>query len=352
MKYKLLIVDDEAANLRLIERLFAPDYQCLTASSGTEAIRLLEQHDVAIIITDQRMPGMTGIELLKETAANRPHMVRILLTGYTDVEALVDAINSGLVYMYFTKPWNNEDLKFQVSRAREYYENNKQGNLLALANARLLMRLKEIKQRIVSSLTDMSASRSPEAHKQALRFHDTACAIAEKLRLTEDEKEDIAAAAMLNDLGHGDFPMRSPRTDGANIVRRTHAECEANLLSSIPELAKVWEILTSQAENFDGSGRPRGARGEQIPMGSRILRVAGEYHSIAGPKSSLAVMTHDEAMKFLSQRSGIQFDPSVISVLEQLSADALSGDGSPLSEINPRGFRAVVGDTFEPSFVD
>ncbi|HYJ87071.1 MAG TPA: hypothetical protein VEW46_13505, partial [Pyrinomonadaceae bacterium] len=94
-------------------------------------------------------------------------MVRILLTGYTDVEALVEAINSGLVYMYFTKPWNNEDLKFQVKRAREHYENNKKGHSLALANDRLLLRLKEIKHGIVSSLAEMSATRSYEGHECA-----------------------------------------------------------------------------------------------------------------------------------------------------------------------------------------
>ena len=121
MTYKLLIVDDEMPNLRLLERLFSAEYQCLTASSGPEAIRLLEQHDVAILITDQRMPEMTGIDLLKRSAQLRPHMVRILLTGYTDVEALVEAINCGLVNMYFTKPWNNDDLKLKISRACVHY---------------------------------------------------------------------------------------------------------------------------------------------------------------------------------------------------------------------------------------
>src|SRR5260370_8499842 len=122
MTHKLLIVDDEMANVRLLERLFRDDYYCLTASSAEEAIKQLDQHDVAVIITDQRMPQMTGIELLKRSADSRPHMVRILLTGYTDIEALVEAINCGLVYMYVSKPWNNEDLKLRISRAVEDYE--------------------------------------------------------------------------------------------------------------------------------------------------------------------------------------------------------------------------------------
>src|SRR5205823_8135824 len=95
MAYKIMIADDEPANLRLLERLFRRDYQVLTAASGQEALQLLEQHDVALLVTDQRMPGMTGIELLKRTAEFRPHMVRIILTGYTDIGALVEAINCG-----------------------------------------------------------------------------------------------------------------------------------------------------------------------------------------------------------------------------------------------------------------
>src|SRR6476620_11092665 len=145
MTYKLLIVDDETANIRLLERLFREDYFCLTASSGEEAMDLLDQHEVAVIITDQRMPQMTGIELLKRTAERRPHMVRILLTGYTDLEALVEAVNCGLVYMYVSKPWNNEDLKLRVSRAVEHYENNKLQHSLAANNERLNARLKDMR---------------------------------------------------------------------------------------------------------------------------------------------------------------------------------------------------------------
>ncbi|HYY93029.1 MAG TPA: response regulator, partial [Pyrinomonadaceae bacterium] len=90
MTYKIMIVDDEPANLRLLERLFRRGYQVISAGSGEEALRLLEQHDVALLITDQRMPGMTGTELLKRVAPLRPQMARIILTGYTDVGALVE----------------------------------------------------------------------------------------------------------------------------------------------------------------------------------------------------------------------------------------------------------------------
>jgi DNA-binding NtrC family response regulator len=146
MAYKIMVVDDEPANTRLLERLFRSDYEVVTAGSGTEALRLLEQHDVALIITDQRMPDMTGIEVLKRTTGLRPHMVRIILTGYTDVETLVEAINSGQVYKYVTKPWNNEELRLTVSRAMEHYKTNKARHELEMTNRRLMARLSEIQQ--------------------------------------------------------------------------------------------------------------------------------------------------------------------------------------------------------------
>lgn len=156
MTYKILIVDDEPANLRTLARLFRDGYEILTAGSGVEALQLLQQHDVALLITDQRMPGMTGIELLKQTVVLRPRVVRIILTGYTDINALVEAINCGHVYRYVTKPWNNDDLRLIVTRALEHFETNKRRVELESTNARLCARLIEIQQ--LASLDGLSSS--------------------------------------------------------------------------------------------------------------------------------------------------------------------------------------------------
>jgi DNA-binding NtrC family response regulator len=146
MEYKIMVVDDEPANLRLLERLFRQDYKVITAESGEEALGLLAQHDAALLITDQRMPNMPGLELLKRTAALRPHMVRMILTGYTDVGTLVEAINSGLVYRYLTKPWSNEELRLTVTRSLEHYESVRARHELEMRNGRLVARLDEIRQ--------------------------------------------------------------------------------------------------------------------------------------------------------------------------------------------------------------
>ena len=144
MRYKILIVDDESANLRALERLFRTDYDVLTAGSGADALSLLEHHDFALLIADQRMPEMSGVELMQRTARLRPHMVRILLTGYTDVDSLIEAINTGHVYKYITKPWNNDELLLTVARALEHYETLKSRHNLQMVNERLRDRLREI----------------------------------------------------------------------------------------------------------------------------------------------------------------------------------------------------------------
>jgi DNA-binding NtrC family response regulator len=146
MSHKILIVDDEAANLRALERLFRNEYIVFTAESGAEALAVVEQHDIALLISDQRMPGMTGIELLQNTVQLRPHMVRILLTGYTDAGTLIEALNCGHVYRFVTKPWNNEDLRMIVSRALEHFEATRSRHNLEMTNERLRARLFEISE--------------------------------------------------------------------------------------------------------------------------------------------------------------------------------------------------------------
>jgi DNA-binding NtrC family response regulator len=146
MSHKILIVDDEEPNLRALERIFRREYTVLTVRSGDEALAILAHHDVALLISDQRMPGMTGIELLQKTVQLRPHMVRILLTGYSDVSTLIETINCGHVYKYVTKPWNNDDLSATVSRALEHFEANKTRHNLEMINQRLRARLSDIRE--------------------------------------------------------------------------------------------------------------------------------------------------------------------------------------------------------------
>jgi response regulator RpfG family c-di-GMP phosphodiesterase len=117
MQYKVLVVDDEPANLRMVERLLRKDYQVMTAISGEEALEILRREAVDLIITDQRMPGMSGTDLLRESMHTSPDATRIILTGFTDIESLIEAINTSRVYKYVSKPWDPINLKVIVDQA-------------------------------------------------------------------------------------------------------------------------------------------------------------------------------------------------------------------------------------------
>ncbi|MGH9763015.1 MAG: response regulator [Blastocatellia bacterium] len=117
MKHTILAVDDEPANLRMLERLFHKEFHVLTAASGEEGLEVLRNHSVSLIVTDQRMPGMSGTEMLRESMRTNPDAVKIILTGYTDTDALIDAINSARVYKFVSKPWDPVALKETVRAA-------------------------------------------------------------------------------------------------------------------------------------------------------------------------------------------------------------------------------------------
>src|SRR5436190_23349605 len=121
-KICILYVDDELNNLVSFKAVFRIKYNILTAISGEEAINILRKNVVHIIITDQRMPQMTGVEFLETILGEYPDPIRILLTGYADMNAVVDAINKGKIFHYLTKPWNEEELDLAITRAYEVYK--------------------------------------------------------------------------------------------------------------------------------------------------------------------------------------------------------------------------------------
>jgi response regulator RpfG family c-di-GMP phosphodiesterase len=259
MTFKILIVDDEPANLRLLERLFRRDYQVLAAPSGEEALRLLEQHDVALLITDQRMPGMTGIELLKRTADTRPHMVRMILTGYTDVGALVEAINCGQVYRYVTKPWDNDDLRLTVERALQHYETNKARHELERANKRLSSRLQAMTRGVVRTIADTMEAKDHYTYGHARRVSGYSVAIGRRMRLGVPLLEQLSLASLLHDVGKIGTPE-------AILLKPTALSDEE--LATVPHGALV--VWTSDdpsgpaAAGMDMAEKIRGGRFELI----------------------------------------------------------------------------------------
>jgi len=141
MAIGVLYVDDEINNLNSFKAAFRRYFDIYTAISGDEALKILADKKVHIIITDQRMPGMTGIEFLESIIPIYPDTIRILLTGFSDINAVMDAINRGQVYKYLVKPWQNDELKMYIENALEIYnlrkENKDLARKLQLANLEL-----------------------------------------------------------------------------------------------------------------------------------------------------------------------------------------------------------------------
>jgi len=153
-RYRILAVDDEPANLHLLRRTFRQDYEIELAESGKAGLDILQDHPVDIIITDQRMPGMTGVELLVESRILHPDAVRMILTAYTDVKDIIDSINKGYIYRYILKPWSPEDLKVTVSRALDHYRLEQQNRLLV--------------KKLQKSLDDLRAAQQELLHQERL----------------------------------------------------------------------------------------------------------------------------------------------------------------------------------------
>ncbi|MEO1627683.1 MAG: response regulator, partial [Bacteroidota bacterium] len=134
--YNILYVDDEADNLLAFRAIFRRQYKVFTALGGQAALELLQTQAIDLIVSDQRMPKMSGVELLEKVRHQQPDMIRMVLTGYSDVQAIIDAINKGQVDRYITKPWNVEELRMIISNALEAYSLRKQNKQLLLQTAR------------------------------------------------------------------------------------------------------------------------------------------------------------------------------------------------------------------------
>ncbi len=146
-KIAILYVDDEENNLISFKATFRLKYTVYIALSGAEALKILEEHTIHVIITDQRMPNMTGVEFLEKVLNKHVDPVRILLTGYTDMSTLVEAVNKGQIFHYLTKPWSEEELEQTIERAYSIYvEKEKIRQLnekLALSNEQLEFLLRQ-----------------------------------------------------------------------------------------------------------------------------------------------------------------------------------------------------------------
>ncbi len=135
-KFPILYVDDEAHNLTSFAATFRKDYKIHTTTNGNEALEIMRNNDIKLVITDQRMPEITGIQLLEKLSPEFPDSIRMILTGFSDIEVIIDAINNGRVFRYITKPWDENELRMTIENARQLFD-------LKARNKALVVELKQ-----------------------------------------------------------------------------------------------------------------------------------------------------------------------------------------------------------------
>jgi response regulator RpfG family c-di-GMP phosphodiesterase len=300
----------------MLERALRNDFDVLCASSGAEGLDLLAIHDVALIISDQRMPSMTGVDFLKRSAELRPHCVRVILTGYTDAGSLVDALNSGVVYKYITKPWVKADLFQTVTRGLAHHETIKAQHRLKLENERLRDRIQADDACFIRLCGELQQVKVQEARQRASRVRELAEATGRHLKLDPVALDQLSSAAYLHRVADIDLPdalLDEDRTltDDEHSIKRSARQRVYSLLADIPGFEPIADLVRHQYEYFDGSLSPEGLRGEQIPLGARIVSVVKAFDRMTSPAFS-QTSTESEALAFLHGESGARFDPAVV----------------------------------------
>nr|WP_315397965.1 HD domain-containing phosphohydrolase [uncultured Duganella sp.] len=353
----LLCVDDEPNILSSLRRLFrANGYRVLTAESGALGLEVLANEAVDLVISDMRMPEMDGARFLAQVRARWPDTLRILLTGYSDIQSIQDAINCGEIYRYITKPWDDGDVLLLVRHAleRRQLEVDKrrlealalrQNEELKLLNQSLEAKVEartrllkveheatvaannKLKTNFVTTIKIFSTMIELRAHNQpghARQVADLARRLALKLALDAKDSQDLFIAALLHDIGKigfSDEMLSTPLTmlagDALGLFRK-HPARAAELLMPLEELRGSAAILRAQLERFDGNGFPDGLAGLAIPLGARILSLAVDYYNLQQGGMVQRHLRADEAKSLILDASGKRYDPNVVAAFRQI----------------------------------
>ncbi len=353
--YSVLLVDDEARILSSLHRLLHEKYHVEQTESPEHALELLAREEFALVITDQRMPDMEGTELCALASEIAPDTKRVILTGYSDMKAAMDAINRGSVYRFMLKPWRDDEMSALVDEAVKHYNLAEENRRLNALTVRQNLELQELNKRLegfngklqekvfertreISELSEKVTryfrgsidllSRLSAMHSQVLGNHGRRVAelsvkIGQQQRLSEKDLSELEIAATLHDIGKIGMDPRvvsssGEQTERERAVLRTHPVEGAGLIARIPGLSDVGRLVRHHHEAYNGDGFPDRLRGDAIPVGSRIIAVADAFDNFLNMRSRYTEAEAKAAITHLEQRSGSQFDPAIVQVLASL----------------------------------
>lgn len=320
-KYKILIVDDEPDNLALLYRTLRGKYDIAKSISPLMALEMLKQEHFHCILSDHKMPEMDGVEFLKRSCEISPDTMRLLVTAYTDAGILIDAINYAKIYRYIKKPYNPDELLLIVGNALEYWQ-------LKYDNSALVNDLKELFAGTITAIVEALDAKDSYTLGRSRRVTFYAVKIAKALHLSETTTGKIELAGLLHDIGmigvSDDILSKVEKlTQEEYDEIKKHVVHSVRILDDIKQLADVVEIIKYHHEFYDGNGYPYGKKGEDIPIGARIISVADAFDSMVTPKAYRNQVLPVEALKKIKELAGRQFDPVVVETFEQILPETL-----------------------------
>lgn len=313
-KYNILLVDDEADNLALLYRTLRGTYNLEKTTSPLQALEILKEKKFELVISDHKMPEMDGVEFLKRVQLEHPHVMRILLTAYSDANILIDAINYAKIYRYIKKPFNPDELQLIVSSALEYYQ-------LKHDNDKLIADLKELFSGTIKAIMEALDAKDSFTSGRSKRITYYSVQIAKQLGLSSIDVGKIELAGMLHDIGmigvSDDilYKIDELSQEEYNEIKK-HITYSVKILEDIKQLKDVVEIIKFHHEKHDGTGYPHGISGEDIPIGSRIIAIADAFDSIISNRAYREKTDIKMALDKIKEASGTQFDPIIVKAFE------------------------------------
>jgi response regulator RpfG family c-di-GMP phosphodiesterase len=359
--FRILCVDDEPNIVSALRRLFrGTGYSVSTATSGPEALEQMAQAPVDLLISDMRMPGMDGAQLLEQVRMRWPETVRVLLTGYADIKSTIAAINSGEVYRYITKPWDDAEI---LSTARQIcermaLEREKQRleALIQVKNAELTALNASLEEKVqvrtseLSQLTqklkknyltsikvfsNLMEWRGGNLSGHARRVVDLTRRTGRAMGLSESDQQDLFIASLMHDIGQISLPdhiLARPvgrLNEEELVLYRKHPVLGEQALMPLDDMHHVATLVRAHHERHDGQGYPDGLAGDAIPVGARILAVVDTYDDLLHGHLSSGKLTAPDARAMVAHGRGIQFDPEVVDVFLQVLLQPPSGSEPP-----------------------
>jgi putative nucleotidyltransferase with HDIG domain len=328
---RILVVDDEESIREIVSSMLTTaGYKCHQAASGNEALALLESGEkFELMLSDLMMANLDGIGLLERTKERFPDMPVVMVTAVHDISVALAAIRNG-AYDYLLKPFEREQLLATVRRALENrrlkLENRAyQTDLEALVEAqtaKLRKALSDLERSYditLEALGDALDKKDAETEGHSKRVTAFTIAIARAMGLSKDQIAIIARGAFLHDIGKMAVPdaiLRKPGklTPDEILVMQEHCYHGYEILKKIPFLNEAAEIVYAHQERFDGTGYPRGLKGEQIPLGARMFSVADTLDAITSDRPYRPAQSLSAARAEIARWAGRQFDPDVVKV--------------------------------------